>query len=202
MDIVENHSQDYDGRGEPEKPKIRKRPTPHLIDSDDEDFDEKTIIRKTPKPTVIDSDDEEKPLTIVTDDEDLDRRGEPEKPKIRKKRQPTAIDSADEDTDASGPPMKPIIRKRQKCDLTFTALNEEADDDRNPQDLDYTGMYYNSHLSYFLITYITITADADEENSDSGDDDTTSSDDLPLQNNNPRNGNSTYSFTHFNSTLH
>ena len=129
-------------------PTTKKTPKPHLIDSDDEDFDGRgapgnTIIRKKPKPTTIDSSDEDKPLQIVTDDEDLDRRGEPEKPKIRKKRQPTIIDSDDEDTDASGPPMQPLIKKRQKLDLTFTALNEEADDDRNPHDLDYTGMYYN-----------------------------------------------------------
>ena len=133
MDNVENQSQDYDGRGEPEKPNIRKKPNP-FIDSDDEDFDGRgapgnTIIRKKPKPTTIDSSDEDKPLHIVTDDEDLDRRGEPE--------------NEDEDTDASGPPMQPLIKKRQKLDLTFTALNEEADDDRNPHDLDYTGMYYN-----------------------------------------------------------
>ena len=81
------------------------------------------------KNVTIDSSDEDKPLKIVTDDEDLDRRGEPE--------------NEDEDTDASGPPMQPLIKKRQKLGLTFTALNEEADDDRNPHDLDYTGMYYN-----------------------------------------------------------
>ena len=111
-----------------------KKPKPIVIDSDDEEkpltivTDDEDLDRRG-EPTTIDSSDEDKPLQIVTDDEDLDRRGEPE--------------NEDEDTDASGPPMQPLIKKRQKLDLTFTALNEEADDDRNPHDLDYTGMYYN-----------------------------------------------------------